>query len=148
MGNKQVAILCNHKRTVNQEVFEKSEVKMREKIEKCEGDLKTLQRRYKIAQGKGKPRNSDDQKWLKKDPNQVKKQLDKKKNQLQKLKMDKQLKLENKEVALGTSKINYNDPRITVAFAKKLELPIEKVFNKALLDKFPWAMAASPDFVF
>jgi len=146
--NKQVAILCNHKRTVNQEVFEKSEVKMREKIDKCEDDIETLENRLMIAQGKKNPRGSDEMKWVKKDPNQVKKQLEKKKSQLQKLKMDKQLKLENKEVALGTSKINYNDPRITVAFAKRMELPIEKVFNKALLDKFPWAMAASPDYVF
>jgi len=62
--------------------------------------------------------------------------------------MNKNLKIENKEVALGTSKINYMDPRISVAFCKRIELPIEKVFNKALLDKFPWAMAVGPDFHF
>jgi len=146
--NKTVAILCNHKRTVNNEVFEKSEVKMNEKIQKAEKEHKDLQKRLKLAQGKRKPKGSEDFKWVRKDPEQIKKQLEKKKTQLNKYKMDKQLKLENKEVALGTSKINYNDPRITVAFAKRLELPIEKVFNKALLDKFPWAMAAAPQFVF
>lgn len=40
------------------------------------------------------------------------------------------LKDDNKTVALGTSKINYMDPRITVAFCKKYEIPIEKLFNK------------------
>ena len=40
----------------------------------------------------------------------------------------------------GTSKINYMDPRITAAWCKKVELPIERVFQKSLLDKFPWAM--------
>lgn len=40
------------------------------------------------------------------------------------------MKEENKTVALGTSKINYMDPRITVAFCKTYELPIEKIFNK------------------
>lgn len=32
-----------------------------------------------------------------------------------------------KTVALGTSKINYMDPRITVAWCKRHEVPIEKV---------------------
>lgn len=41
-------------------------------------------------------------------------------------------KEENKSIALGTSKINYNDPRITVTWCKNNEVPIEKVFQKAL----------------
>ena len=32
------------------------------------------------------------------------------------------------------------DPRITAAWCKKVELPIERVVQKTLLDKFPWAM--------
>jgi DNA topoisomerase-1 len=53
-----------------------------------------------------------------------------------------------KTVALGTSKINYLDPRITVAWCKRNEVPIEKVFNRALFTKFLWAMDCSPDFRF
>ena len=68
-----------------------------------------------------------------------------------------------KDVALGTSKINYivswfsrgqgvsdcQDPRITVAWAKKYEVPLEKLFTKALREKFPWAEAeADEDWVF
>lgn len=34
-----------------------------------------------------------------------------------------------KTVALGTSKVNYLDPRITVAWCKRHEVPIEKVHN-------------------
>ncbi|KAH7914159.1 DNA topoisomerase I [Hygrophoropsis aurantiaca] len=45
-----------------------------------------------------------------------------------------------KEVALGTSKINYLDPRITAAWCKIHDVPIEKIFSKTLLVKFPWAM--------
>ena len=55
---------------------------------------------------------------------------------------------DNKSVALGTSKINYMDPRITVAWCKEQEMPIEKVFAKTLRDKFPWAMSAAPDWRF
>jgi hypothetical protein len=39
----------------------------------------------------------------------------------------------------GTSKINYMDPRITASWCKAVGLPIEKVFNQALIKKFPWA---------
>jgi hypothetical protein len=41
-----------------------------------------------------------------------------------------------KTVSLGTSKINYLDPRITVAWCKAHEVPIEKIYTKVLLDKF------------
>ncbi|KAI9828691.1 MAG: DNA topoisomerase 1 [Thelocarpon impressellum] len=46
----------------------------------------------------------------------------------------------NKEVALGTSKINYIDPRLTVVFSKKFNVPIEKFFSKTLREKFDWAI--------
>lgn len=57
----------------------------------------------------------------------------------------------NKTVALGTSKINYIDPRLTVAWAKKHDVPLEKLFSKTLIQKFPWAIAeveAEPDWTF
>lgn len=44
-----------------------------------------------------------------------------------KMEKDKETKEELKTVALGTSKINYLDPRITVAWCKRHEVPIEKV---------------------
>lgn len=46
----------------------------------------------------------------------------------------------NKEVALGTSKINYIDPRLTVVFANKFDVPLEKFFSKTLREKFNWAI--------
>lgn len=46
----------------------------------------------------------------------------------------------NKEVALGTSKINYIDPRLTVVFSKKFNVPIERFFSKTLREKFNWAI--------
>ena len=67
---------------------------------------------------------------------------------LDKLKLDMRNKDENKTVALGTSKINYMDPRITVSWCKRVELPIERVFPMTLRDKFPWAMGATTDFKF
>ena len=55
---------------------------------------------------------------------------------------------ENKEVALGTSKINYMDPRISVAWCKRCEVPIDKIFAATLRDKFNWAMPVPPNWKF
>ena len=58
-------------------------------------------------------------------------------------------KEENKTIALGTSKLNYLDPRISVAWVKKYDVPIEKVYNKTQREKFRWAIdMAGPDYVF
>jgi len=55
---------------------------------------------------------------------------------------------DNKEVSLGTSKLNYMDPRITVAWCKRNEVPVEKTYSKTQRDKFNWAMAVPPDWEF
>lgn len=54
-------------------------------------------------------------------------------------------KEDNSSVALGTSKMNYIDPRLTVMFAKKYKVPIEKLFTKTLRDKFAWAMESADE---
>ena len=54
---------------------------------------------------------------------------------------------EGKQTALGTSKINYIDPRISAAWCDKYSVPLEKIFNKTLREKFKWAMDADKDFV-
>ncbi|KAJ2343315.1 DNA topoisomerase 1, partial [Coemansia sp. RSA 2618] len=47
---------------------------------------------------------------------------------------------ENKTTALSTSKVNYIDPRISMAWCRKYDVPMEKIFNKALREKFTWAL--------
>jgi DNA topoisomerase-1 len=79
---------------------------------------------------------------------QVVKRIQNWNNKISKMEMDLKHKDDNKEVSLGTSKINYMDPRITVAWCKRNEVPIEKVFSKTLRDKFNWAMAVDPDWEF
>lgn len=54
-------------------------------------------------------------------------------------------KEDNSEVSLGTSKMNYIDPRLTVVFAKKFNVPIEKLFTKTLRDKFNWAIESTDE---
>jgi len=59
---------------------------------------------------------------------------------IENMKLQAEDKESNKEVALGTSKINYIDPRLTVVFCKKFNVPIEKLFSKTLREKFDWAI--------
>lgn len=54
-------------------------------------------------------------------------------------------KEDNSEVSLGTSKLNYIDPRLTVMFAKKFEVPIERLFTKTLREKFTWAIESADE---
>lgn len=51
-------------------------------------------------------------------------------------------------IATGTSKTNYNDPRISVAWCKKFDVPIEKIFTKVLLEKFAWSMDVKGEWLF
>ena len=69
-------------------------------------------------------------------------------DKLKKLKIKKELKQEMKNISLGTSKQNYIDPRISIAFIKKFNIPIDKVFNQALQKKFQWALDVDEEFRF
>lgn len=144
-ANTRVAILCNHQKSVSKghgEQMEKLENKMKEAKKK----LARLKKELSWAKGKTKPPKKE--KWKKKTPVQIKAQIENQKARINKYDLTHKLKGDNKEVALGTSKINYMDPRITVAFCKKLEVPLEKIFNKSIIEKFPWACAEKPDFRF
>ncbi|EFA76447.1 DNA topoisomerase I [Heterostelium album PN500] len=70
------------------------------------------------------------------------------KEQIKKQELLRTGKDETSTVALGTSKINYLDPRITSAWCKKVGVPIEKIFSKTLRDKFPWAIDVEDDWEF
>lgn len=54
-------------------------------------------------------------------------------------------KEENSTVSLGTSKMNYIDPRLTVMFSKKFDVPLEKLFTKTLREKFEWAIESADE---
>lgn len=51
-------------------------------------------------------------------------------------------------ILLLLSQLNYMDPRISVAWCKRNEVPIEKIFSKTMRDKFNWAMAVPSDWEF
>lgn len=63
------------------------------------------------------------------------------------LKEELRLKKAMKNLNLSTSRQNYLDPRITVAFAKRMKVPMSKFFSKKLLAKFKWALDIEEEFV-
>ena len=120
-ANLKVALLCNHQKNVSKG--------FNDQIKKIDDKIEELQEK-KIQTGD--------------DKDKIKKINDKIKD----LKNKKSLKVELKNVSLGTSKINYIDPRITIAFLKKHNIKIEKVFSQTLIDKFFWAMDVDENWTF
>lgn len=104
----------------------------------------------KTAEKNDKKRKLLQKHYFKSEPSAdaIENRLEKWKEAIRKLEVDIRNRDENKEVALGTSKINYMDPRISVAWCKRCEVPIDKIFARTLRDKFNWAMAVPPDWKF
>ena len=88
-ANREVAILCNHQKSVSK-TFKESVRKMKEKVKEMKLKLKELIK-------------------TKKD----KKPVENYKNKIKKLEKKIGDKEKYKSIATGTSKLNYNDPRIT-----------------------------------
>ena len=53
-----------------------------------------------------------------------------------------------KEVSLGTSKTNYIDPRVIIAWAKREDVRLSQIYSKSLVSKFIWAKGVDPDWRF
>jgi len=147
-ANKEVAIICNHQRSVSKS-HESQMIKLNEKIDELKSQMEELKADLSKAK-KGKPLGYDKEGKQKRNlaPEAIEKKIAMVEGKIDKMEMDKKIKEDLKTVALGTSKINYLDPRITVAWCKRHEVPIEKIFNKSLIAKFGWAMDVDPDFRF
>ncbi|KAI5063198.1 hypothetical protein GOP47_0021745 [Adiantum capillus-veneris] len=126
-ANKEVAILCNHQRTVSKShgaQMEKLEGKLAELSDLVDELEKDLERARK---GKPPSKDSDGNSKKQQNPDVLEKKILQTKQKMERMKLDMTIKEDLKTVALGTSKINYLDPRITVAWCKQHEVPIEKV---------------------
>ncbi|KAI0021014.1 eukaryotic DNA topoisomerase I [Xylariomycetidae sp. FL0641] len=142
--------LVEEQRTKIEKKFEKDNIKLQDEGQKLMPN-KELKERLKAA--------DDLEKKFKKENKSKKVEPEGKSPSVEKLqgaikKLDERIRTletqaqdrdENKEVALGTSKINYIDPRLTVVFAKKFNAPIEKFFSKTLREKFNWAIKSVGD---
>ncbi|PAA83351.1 hypothetical protein BOX15_Mlig010726g2, partial [Macrostomum lignano] len=135
-ANREVAILCNHQRAVPK-TFEKSMENLSKKLEDKEAAVKAAKREAKQAKALAKKEKSAKNKQAYEKKKNALRRLE---DQLLKLRVQRTDKDENKEIALGTSKLNYLDPRISVAWCRRFDVPVEKVYNKTQRDKFQWAI--------
>ncbi|KAL7842958.1 hypothetical protein AOLI_G00244700 [Acnodon oligacanthus] len=135
-ANRAVAILCNHQRAPPK-TFEKSMQTLQTKIAAKKKQLATAKRVVKSAKADDRVRRDEKSR---KTVAAKKKAMQRIADQLMKLEVQATDREENKQIALGTSKLNYLDPRISVAWCKKWGIPIEKIFNKTQREKFAWAI--------
>ncbi|XP_061902409.1 DNA topoisomerase I, like isoform X2 [Entelurus aequoreus] len=144
-ANRAVAILCNHQRAPPK-TFEKSMQTLQTKIEAKRDQLCDSKRELKSSKADAKVRKDEKSK---KTVEIKKKAVQRIEEQLMKLEVQATDREENKQIALGTSKLNYLDPRISVTWCKKWGIPVEKIYNKTQREKFAWAIdMADDDFEF
>ncbi|XP_065674843.1 DNA topoisomerase I, mitochondrial isoform X2 [Hydra vulgaris] len=136
-ANRAVAILCNHQRAAPK-TFDKQMENIVNKLKEKKKQMKVVKKEIKELKREYHEKGKSEK---------LKTNIEKKKNQLQrleeqyfKLEVNMTDKEENKEIALGTSKLNYLDPRISIAWCKKHDVPIEKIYNKTQRLKFQWAI--------
>lgn len=152
-ANKRVAILCNHQKTVNKD-FDSRLQRNQDKIKELDDYLSELKEHLALLK-KGKKGFKSEETIPETSIAKLKKRFPLTSDATKELisKMDSRIlgekakldeKIETKNVSLGTSKINYNDPRISVAWCKLHSVPIERVFSKELRAKFTWAMSIDP----
>ncbi|XP_048385601.1 DNA topoisomerase 1-like isoform X3 [Stegostoma tigrinum] len=135
-ANRAVAILCNHQRTPPK-TYEKAMKNIQAKIETKKEQLAVAKKDLKNAKVDYKVKKDEKSKQI---VEKKKKLLQRIEEQLMKLEVQATDREENKQIALGTSKLNYLDPRITIAWCKKWHVPIEKIYNKTQREKFAWAI--------
>lgn len=135
-ANIKVALLCNHQKNISKS--------FNEQIDKINEKIKNIKNKKKQLEKEKDSINKDDKEKLKKYNEKIKKI----KNKLVEAENKKDIKMELKNLSLSTSKTNYIDPRITIAFFKKHDLPLDKIFSQTLRDKFFWAMDVPNDWNF
>ncbi len=135
-ANVKVAILCNHQKNISKS-FDEQIDKIDDKIDELVNDKKELEKLKQTV-------NKENKEKIKK----INSQIDKIKQKITETKNKKDLKMELKNLSLTTSKTNYIDPRITIAFFRKHNLPLEKIFSQTLRDKFFWAMDVPENWTF
>ncbi|KAM4018211.1 DNA topoisomerase I, mitochondrial-like isoform 2-T2 [Anomaloglossus baeobatrachus] len=144
-ANRAVAVLCNHQRAPPK-TFDQSMANLRSKIEAKKEQILLAKKELKEAKKEAK---ENDTEKLRKVVESKKKAVMRGEEQLMKLEVQATDREENKQIALSTSKLNYLDPRISVAWCKKWDVNLEKIYNKTYRDKFAWAVhMTDTDFVF
>ena len=119
-ANIKVALSCNHQKKISKSFADQ--------INKLSENIKISNEKKKITTNKDK--------------------IHKLNEKIKKLKNKRELKSQIKNLSITTSKVNYIDPRISIAFIKKHNLNIDKILTKNLQEKFNWAINVDKDWIF
>ena len=122
-ANTTVALLCNHQKSVSGK-FDEQIDKIDEKIKQ----LKKKKNKYADKKNKEMVANLD--------------------SKIKLYKLKKNQKSGMKNVSLGTSKMNYIDPRIIYAFIKRFDIPENMVLTSSLAKRFTWASEVDASYRF
>lgn len=164
-ANLNVAIKLNHQSAVS-EAYEKSLKNMKLKLKEIKPTLKLLkaetEKEIKLAEEKRKERvayankkwsgqrKADAVKRARKTYNNVKekwtKRVDRLTERIDNYKTKINIKEKTKGIALGTSKLNYADPRIAISWCKDNNVDVKRIYPKTAQDKFSWAMSINKSF--
>lgn len=137
MANLKVAKLCNHQKETSKSSGAMLE-KTGQKIATYQTQLSKLKKDRVKKIEKGTKTTT------------INKRIQVLQTKIKDVKNKKTLQSESKSLSAGTSKINYIDPRITIAFLKTVNLfgNIDKFFNTTHQRQFEWAMTADSEFKF
>ncbi|NIG59108.1 DNA topoisomerase I, mitochondrial [Pontoporia blainvillei] len=130
-ANRAIAVLCNHQRATPK-TFEKSMQTLRSKIEAKKQQVSKAKAELRKARADHKSREDSRSKSFLENRGRP---LEKLEEQFGRLRLQATDKEESKQVALGTSKLNYLDPRISVTWCKRFGVPVEKIYNKTQREK-------------
>lgn len=114
---------------------------------KATEDLKKLQKQIKAAKATltgeklEKTLESYKEKKVKIDARVLKAQ-----NKIKDLEIKKNFKGETANFAISTARTNYSSPKIAYSWAKDHDVPISKIYSKALAEKFSWAENTPADY--
>ena len=124
-ANIKVAKLCNHQKNI----ANTGNNTHSEQLKKIDVQIDELKKRLRSSKTTNKSKTSI-------------------RIRIKNLKAKKSIKKELKNISLGTSKINYIDPRIIISFIKENNLNINKFFTKSLQEKFKWALDVDAGYKF
>jgi len=157
-ANLEVAKKLNHQKNVGKNFESKSE-EMNNHLQQMKDEYVIIEKnineqirelKTKIDKLDEKEYRINDKALLKKNYKdkikRLQERLEKKKKQINDFKLKKELKEKTKNIALGTSRQSYCDPRIGISFCKSIDIPLEKVYNKSMQEKFSWALECKDNF--
>lgn len=164
-ANIDVAIKLNHQSAIS-DAYEKSLNNMKIKLKELKSELKRLEKesadeikrakdtrdtrigfaKNKYSGGKQKESISRARKSYKNKKEKIEKRVLRLKERIDNLSSKIRIKEKTKGVALGTSRLNYSDPRIPVSWAKDNDVDIKRIYPATAQKKFEWALNVNKDF--